>query len=425
MKRFVVSFLILSFFIWLGVVLSLYFKVHYSYLALFLSKNNILDELYFLFLLALLSYALGRRIFLLCRFKFYSLSEEFIFASGLGWVILAYLTGLVVWKYVYILIMSISLLLIKDLLLIVRIIIDKIRFVFALKFTVFEGILGLLLGVTVFLTLLRALSPPFELGELTYLQSAHLYIQTHNPFNFLSTIELLFSLGIILNSAILAKLIHLYFGLLIIIGIFALMNRHFNFIAGLLASCIFYISNVVIFLASTARIELGITFYELLVVYALLCWVSSYKISWFVIMIIQIGFTLASNYSGRYTQIGLELFSPIYLLCLPLVIFIIKEKLITKYLFSYIVIQLLIWCWIKIDLLPLLPLLAILISHLIYNHLKEYTLLRRVVFGVITGIFILILSSESYVIFNYHRPLKFIFGLETSADYIARNQYNY
>jgi len=399
MKRVVVSFLILSFFTWLGIVLFLYFKVHYSYLALFLSKNNFLDELYLLFLLALLSYALGRKIFLLCRFKFYSLSEEFIFASGLGWVILAYLTiilKLVSWRYVYVLIIGISLLLIKELLLVVRIILDKIRFVFELKFTAFSGILGFLLGVTIFFTLIMSLSPHFELGELTYLQSASLYIESHNPFNFSSIIELLFSLGMVLSSAILAKLIHFYFGILIIIAIFTMVNRYFNPAAGLLSSCIFYLSSVVIFSARTARIELGVTFYELLVVYSLLCWVSSYKISWFIMMAIQIGFTLASNYPGKWTPLEMELFSPIYLLCLPLVIFIIKEKLITKYLFIYIVMQLLIWCWTKIDLFPLLPLLAVLISDLIYNHLQEYTLLRRVILGIILGVFMLIVVDALY-----------------------------
>ncbi|MEW6096016.1 MAG: hypothetical protein AB1567_05775 [bacterium] len=410
MKRVLAFLLILSFFIWIGVILSLYFKVHYSYMALFLSKNNIFDELCLLFLLALLSYAFGRRILLLLRFKFHSLLEEFVFASGVGWVILAYGTMILnmLWRYACGLIVGILLLFAIELFVIVRNALPKIKSSLEVKFAPLSIILWYLLGVSLFLTLIMALSPPFEFGELAHLQSAHNYIESHKIPT--STIEMLFTLGILLNNDILAKLIHFYFGILVIINIFALVNRYFNPVSGLLSSCIFYINSLVIFLAGTARIELGLVFYELLAIYSFLCWVSSNKISWFVMMAIQVGFALAVDCHGIYCLIGL----------IP-IIFYRKGLSSTIYLFSYIIIQLLIWCCLKGQILSILPLLAILMAHFIYSYLKEYTLLKRGIFCVITLIFILILSYESYVIINYYAPLKFIFGLENASEYVARN----
>ncbi len=371
MKRCIVSFLILSFFIWIGLILFFYFKVHYSYMALFLSKNNIFDELFFLFLLALLSYAFGRWILLFFKFKSHSLLEEFVFANGVGWIILACGTmilgtlGLLSWEYAYGLIIGLCLLLIKELLLIVKIIIHKIKSLSEVKFNLFSVILGVLLGIAIFFALIMALTPPFEIGELSHLKSAYLY--------FPSPIEWLFTLGMLLSNEILAKLIHFYFGILIVISIFAIMNRYSNLKSGLLASCIFYINNLVIFLSQTARIELWITFYVVLTIYSLLCWRGSHKIAWLTIMVIYGGIIIGSI-------VGL---TP--LLFLP----------------------------------TLLVLLAVIISHFIY----ERILLKRIIFCVITGILILTLIYEGYII-NERAPLKFIFGLETSSEYIARSTHH-
>ncbi len=460
MKKFVFSILSIFFILWVGIVLYPYFKVHYSYLALFLSKNLPFDKLYYFFFLALFNYALGRMIFRLFRFKFYFLLEEFVFASGIGWMIGAYMYEMMsifsYWKYNWIPMLIVFLLFIRELLLIVRIFLSRIKFVLGLKFTLFNITLWYLLAVTVFFTLSLAISPiTFEKNEL---------ISLSLPFS----IEMVLS-----GNEMFCKLLHFYFGILTILGMFALIKRHFNSESGLLAICIFYISSLVIFLSGTARDELGLTFYELLMIYSLLCWITSNKISWFVLQAFCLGFALVNSYQAFYYLIGIipiifyhclfvnkgkplpkrvftyiglgglflliilpwyvlalcncrtfsqiknPVFSPIYLLCLPLVIFILKETLMTKYLFSYIVIQFLIGFYSKIELLPVFMLSAILLAHLIYN--LKYTLLKRVILSVITIVFILTLSYEGYVIFNHRAPLKFIYGLEEAEDYIARN----
>lgn len=378
MKRFLVSFLILSFFIWIGIVSFFYFKVHYSYMALFLSKNKIFNELFLLFLLALLSYALGRRIFLLFKFEFYSLLEEFVFASGVGWIILACGTmilgtsGLLSWEYAYGLIIGLSLLLIKELLLIVRIIIHKIKLLLEVKFNLVSVILGFLLGIAIFFAFIMVLTPPFEIGELSYLNSVYRHIGEDkiSSFYFPSLIEWLFALGMLLDNVILAKLIHFYFGILIVTGIFAVMSRYSNLERGLFASCIFYINSLVIFLSQVARIELWVTFYVLLMIYSLLCWKVSNKMAWLTVIIG--GVIVGSIVNQDLTP----------LLFLP----------------------------------TLLVLLAIVIAYFIY----ERILLKRVIFCVITGIFILTLCYEGYRI-NEMAPLKFIFGLETASEYVVRN----
>lgn len=347
-------------------------------MALFLSKNKIFNELFLLFLLALLSYALGRRIFLLFKFEFYSLLEEFVFASGVGWIILACGTmilgtsGLLSWEYAYGLIIGLSLLLIKELLLIVRIIIHKIKPLPEVKFNLVSVILGFLLGIAIFFAFIMALTPPFEIGELSHLNSVYRHIGEDkiSSFYFPSPIEWLFALGMLLDNAILAKLIHFYFGILIVTGIFAVMNRYSNLERGLFASCIFYINSLVIFLSQVARIELWITFYVLLMIYSLLYWKVSHKMAWLTVII-------GGVIVGSIVNQGL---TP--LLFLPTFLF----------------------------------LLAIVISYFIY----ERILLRRVIFYVITGIFILTLCYEGYRI-NERAPLKYIFGLETASNYVIRN----
>ncbi|MEW6607376.1 MAG: hypothetical protein AB1414_07975 [bacterium] len=311
--------LILLFFSWIIAVLFLYFKVHYSYLALFLSKNNIFDELYLLFILALLSYASGRRIFLLTNIKFSSFLEEFIFANGVGWIILA--CGVMIGKIALLILL---LFFVIELFPIIRIILNKIKCLFGIKPAGLNIILWFLLGITIFFTFLMALTPSFI------------------SFNFI------FPIGF--------KLIYFYFGILIIMTIFALTRRHFNQNCGLLASCIFYINSLWIFPFERTTIEFVVIFYGLLAVYLLLKWNQTLKDGYF------------------------------------------------KFIFR---------CLILLVLFP------IFISHLIYRYSGEYTLLRRVILCVITGVFILILGYESYIIFNY-APLKFIFGLETASEYLAR-----
>lgn len=349
MKRFVPSILSIFFILWIGVVLYPYFKVHYSYLALFLSKNHPLEKLYIFFILALFSYALGRRIFRLFRFKFYSLLEEFVFASGVGWAILKYgsmILNLFPANYGWGLTVGILLLFALELFPIVRIILSKIKFVLGLKFTALNIILGVLLGITIFFTL--SISLASDLSDMSDL-----------------------SLG---------RLFHFYFGILTIMGMLALIKRYFHSESGLLAGCLFYINGLVIFLSERGREELWLALCEFLAIYSLLSWVSSRKISWIVLMVIQIIFALGCEVGPLPKVCGIY--------------------------------------W----LIGLLPISAVLVSHFISTYLKQYILLKRVIMGMIIGVFILTLSYEGYVIFNYRAPLKFIYGLEDAQEYIARNK---
>lgn len=539
-------FITLFFCLWLGIILLFYLPNYLNYLLLFNLKDTVGQDIFLLFIISLLAYTLGFRIFSICKFEFNSIYERLAFSIGLGFGILSYLImilgflGLLEPKIVYGLIFVLIILLFKDLIKTINESITGLKSLSFRRYSPLEVILLSFIVITCGLCFLYGLCPPFDWDDLAYhLQAPKLYMAHQRIFhipdipmaNLPANIGMLYLLGMLLGSDILAKLFHFLFGVLTLVGILGLSQRHFNPKSSLLTSAIFYISPLVIFLSRTAYIDLALTFYELLAVYAFLNWItSSYQNRWLIILAIMSGFVVGIKYPGIYTMIILALsiisfglikiglrktvmkiaifgiiccvvgspwyikntlwthnpfypfledlfirkvsltpmqvitaqtsnkvftmgktwlnalflpwnitihgslgslpfgatITPIYLMLLPLLIFIKKVKVVGIYLVLYIILKFILWSFGLQStryLLPLFPFLSIVLASIFYAFFDTPKLLiiKRVILVIIISIWMAILSWESFQIIHYRNPINFILGLESRDDFIRRN----
>ncbi len=317
-------FITLSFCLWIGIILFFYLSKYPDYLLLFNLKNTVLPDLMLLLILSLLAYTSGLRLFSIYRIEFNSLQEKLIFCIGLGFCVLSFLImglgflGLLEPKIAWGLIFGLSVLLFKDLLKVVKETLNGLRTLSFKQFSGLEMVLLFFLVVTCGLCILQGLCPPYDWDDLAYhLPGPKLFLEHHRIFhiqdiamaNLPANIGMLYLLGMLLSSDILAKLFHFLFGILTVIGIISLSRRYFNPKSALLGGCIFYICPLVIFLSRTAYIDLALTFYELLSIYAFLNWATSLNRKWVMILAVMCGFVVGIKYPGIYNVIifGLSL----------------------------------------------------------------------------------------------------------------------
>jgi len=111
-------------------------------------------------------------------------------------------------------------------------------------------------------------------------------------------ISILYVMALLIKGPILAKLIHFSFGILTAIGVYVLARKYFSHRIGLLASVIFYTVPIVSWQSTTAYVDLGLTFYAFLAVYAFVNWISVKKRGWLFISAVMTGLCLGSKYTG-------------------------------------------------------------------------------------------------------------------------------
>ncbi|MEW6096140.1 MAG: glycosyltransferase family 39 protein [bacterium] len=540
----ITSILTLFFYLWMGIIL-LFCLFHYPhYLLLFNLKNTIAQDLFLLAIITLLAYTLGFRILSICKFEFSSIQERLVFSIGSGFGILSYLImglgflGLLEPKIAYGLIFVLIILLFKGLTNTIGEITRGIKSLSLKRFSWQEVIILFFIVITCGLCFLHGLCPPFDWDDLAYhLEGPKLFIEHHRIFhipdvtfaNFPANIGMLYLLGMLVGSDILSKLFHFLFGVLTMVGVFGLSQRYFNSKSSLLASAIFYICPLVIFLSRTAYIDLALTFYEFLAIFAFVNWITSYQNRWLIILAIMCGFIVGIKYPGIHTMIILYLsvigfgvvkiglrkmifdlvifgiiccligspwylknffythnpvypyledlfirkvsltpmdiitgqtsnsvftmggktlidslllpwnviiygclgslpfgatISPIYLLFLPLLIFIRKLKIVGIYLFCYIVIKFILWSsglHSSRYLLLLLPLLSSVLTSIFYTLFDSKKFLKRIILIIIFGIWTAILSWDGFQIIHYRNPINFILGFESKEDFVRRN----
>ena len=184
------------------------------------------------------------------------------------------------------------------------------------------------LFIFILINLCFALSPPIGLDEQQYhLTAPQKYIENGGFYPITSiggqarypqNIEMLYTLALIVNGDIFAKLINYSFGILGIFLIFAFCREFFRF-SGLLPSLIFYGSWVVYYVSSRANVELPLAFFEGCALFALcLSWkksrenddnpdqnLSSPDQRLFILSAVFAGFTMGIKYSFILSFMGL------------------------------------------------------------------------------------------------------------------------
>ncbi|MBN1146694.1 MAG: glycosyltransferase family 39 protein [Anaerolineales bacterium] len=179
-----------------------------------------------------------------------------------------------------------------------------------------------LLGLLTFLlilTLLQALTPPWDYDGLIYhlqgprlfLEAGRMRMQTDNiwvyyPF----ASEMLFMLGMGLGSDVFAKLLHLSYAVILVLATYALGRRCLEKFSGLLAMAILVGMPIFPLWASFAYNDITWAAYEFLALYAVFLWLDRQRRSWLVMAGILMGFALGVKYMalGGGAVLGLFVF---------------------------------------------------------------------------------------------------------------------
>ena len=282
------------------------------------------SQILLLVLIGFTGYGLGRKLFRLLKIRFHCLTDEIISSIALGWGALAYSVlalGLLSLLHRWVaygllgLVALISISEVRTLLLTLRSNSARsVRNKFlngSSKVTdesisrAFKVSLFFLLGATLAVSFIGALTPPLNYDTLSYhLGVPRLYIRYHQIMylphqvysNFPFTLEMLYTLSLLLKGDILAKLIHLSFGLLTVGAIYCFSRRYFDQKISLLAAGIFYNIPLVGFLSTTAYIDLGATLFQFLALTGLINWFYSGRRDDFIRSALFCGLAIGTKY---------------------------------------------------------------------------------------------------------------------------------
>jgi 4-amino-4-deoxy-L-arabinose transferase-like glycosyltransferase len=174
----------------------------------------------------------------------------------------------------------------------------------------------------IILNLSITLTPPLSKDALIYhLVGPSIFIEHHGIgfvsgnfyTNFPFTTEMLFTLGMLLQGAILPKLIHFSFGILTLVGIFQWTASRSSVSTGLLAGAVYYTLPLVAKLSGWAYIDLSLAFYVLLMIIALLDWNESHHKGLLALAGIFAGLTMGIKYSGIFMVLIITLGAVLFL----------------------------------------------------------------------------------------------------------------
>ena len=250
-----------------------------------------LDNVINLFLIStivLTAYGVGNMFLSMMKIKL-SNKEDFLFSSGIGLGIIAYLVlllGELKLLFSSVILGLIILLLLLSFDRIYRFLKEVVKAVKDIKInelTFFEKALCAILLSAFGFSLLGALAPPIGNDALAYhLTHPKVFIQNHEigyiPFTRESLwpylVEMLFTLGMLLKGPVLAKLFHYLFGMLCTLAVFSFAGRYCSRKVALLASTLFYLSPGIFMQASYAYVDLALCFYIFTSLYLFFIWMD-------------------------------------------------------------------------------------------------------------------------------------------------------
>lgn len=173
----------------------------------------------------------------------------------------------------------------------------------------FDKILIIIFVLFLLLNMFVSLAPPFLWDELYYnIAIPKIYARHHQIIpldsiwtsNFPFNINILFSIGLILKNAQLAKLFMLAYGTLLALAIFSFARRYFDIRTGLISMLVFYTMPMISAHITSTYIDIGIAFYVFLAFYALIMWMYNNGKNWFFLSAIMSGLSIASKHTALY-----------------------------------------------------------------------------------------------------------------------------
>jgi len=272
-------------------------------------------SLIFLTLLLLLSLALGSKLLNLVRLRIDGFLERCLFSLGFGLAGLGYLVyflglaGFISRPVVWALFLLLATFLAREATYYLkeiwqRVSLSNLRlkrenlFIFIISGLIVSHIIFNLIGALAPETVFDAIWYHLALPKI-YLANQRIFFVPYVTYAaFPRLMEMLYTFALAWQGDILAKLIHFSLGLLIVLAIYSLSRKFFSKEVSLLAGAIFYIMQPVNMLSATAYVDLGLTFYELLAVYALANWFYLKNSRWLLLAGLLTGFALSIKHQA-------------------------------------------------------------------------------------------------------------------------------
>ncbi len=254
------------------------------------------------------------------KVNFSSGLERFVLLEAIGLGILAYITlilglcGLlyqwIFWGLILVAVLSVT---------------DRIKALFEMRGSVkidlklinenrLETVIIVMFAFFVLTSLIGALAPPISWDELQYhLAVPKIYLQHHRIFNvptmtrssLIMTQDMLFLFSMLIKSDILAKLFHFAMGILTSLAIYSFSRKYFSNRVALLSSLIFYSAPFVVWESTTAGVELGLTFFEVLAVFAVIKWLLTNENNELLLGAVFCGFAVGTKYLGVFSFLSI------------------------------------------------------------------------------------------------------------------------
>ncbi len=274
-------------------------------------------DILLLFILVLTFIALGKRIFRLTRTEFSSFMEEIVFSFALGVGVIALLTlgigllgGLRRWLF-YILIFGLLGVLILD---VKDIIIRGSRWARVNRVWIrsFDAALLIILMLNFALALFSALGPQIDWDSLShhllvpklYIQNGSIYNMSpeHGWFvvqsNYPSNMEMLFMVGMLLKSDILANLIACAVSIFLAMSVYSFSRQFLSPRSSLIATIILYCVPIVTIYAAYNTVDIAVALFALLALYAVFKWSHSGDMKFLIFSGVYAGLCAGTKYTG-------------------------------------------------------------------------------------------------------------------------------
>jgi len=290
--------------------------------------NAIISKILFLFILSIIALGLGLFILKLLKIRFVTkisrggvtppfymsegtspLLEIFLFASGIGFGLISIITLILgmyfsLNKSAFLILAVLAVILsIKSLYSFLKLAFSSLNNEISLKrYHIFLFIIILL---CLFSNIYSSLFPPTEWDELMYhLMAPKRYIEENHisytpeiiysymPLN----MEMLYTLAMLFDSDISARLIHNWMTILTMLSLFTFSRRFFCKNTAYFSAFIFYTMPIIGYLSPIAYIDFGLTFYVFLSVYAFVIWFKNEKDRWLILSGLLLGFALGTKH---------------------------------------------------------------------------------------------------------------------------------
>jgi 4-amino-4-deoxy-L-arabinose transferase-like glycosyltransferase len=319
----------------------------------------IVDVLYTLFIF-LIIVAVGKKLFRLLKYKFSPSSEENFFSLGAGAIFLSYAVFVVgvckalykeVFYFIFFILFLASFPEIKETILSILAAVKNYKFKDLSKF---EKFLIFIIFSVAAANFVFNYAPPTDLDELLYhLNYPKIYVQKHQisvdtdldfPQFFPQTIQMLYTLGLLLRGEMVAKLINFFFGIIVLFCIYHFTKKFISDKVALLSSAVYYTMPLTTNMSGLVRANFAQAYFVLLSLWAFLLWIrNNYSPK----NLFLVGFMCGASFAIKYQGISCVIVSFIIVLYYQFFTRRAHFSRITKEMSIFCIIVFLLWApWI-------------------------------------------------------------------------------